>query len=297
MPRSTATRPSFLQYEETYLRRVRSFQRISTMSDLLSAVDDSDVVYVGDYHTLKQSQRSFLKLVQRTSARGRPTVLALEFVQGRFQGALDRYLSGRLSEARFLEEIHYAEHQVFDVWPHFRPVLELARSLRIPCVAIDLLSHQGDSLQRRDVFAARQIAAALALPDHPRVLALIGQLHVAPAHLPARVAEICARRGEWPRPLVVYQNCEDIYWQLADRGLEQQVEVVQVKRGEFCLVNTSPIVCQQSYLDWVEGDGDGEILRGLGPGGAVQGDGADGGGVPGDRRRRGARPRGGLRRR
>ena len=71
---------AFRAYEARYLRRTRSFEREATYAELLIEAAKADVVFVGDYHTLKQSQRSFLKLVQRRSSR-RPLLLALEFVQ------------------------------------------------------------------------------------------------------------------------------------------------------------------------------------------------------------------------
>jgi hypothetical protein len=63
-------------YEASASRRLRSFVREATYGELLHAVSTADLVYVGDYHTLKQAQRSFLKLVQRRWPR-RPLQLAL----------------------------------------------------------------------------------------------------------------------------------------------------------------------------------------------------------------------------
>ncbi len=205
----------------------------------------ADVIYVGDYHTLKQSQRSFLKLMQRRETR-RPLLLALEFVQGRHQDALDAYLAGRLSEGRFLERIEYARHAVFDTWSNFKPILEEARREQAPMVALDLL---GDSLRARDEYAARRIARAFSRRPGWQMLALAGQLHVAPPHLPAAVT----RRLPHLRPLVVYQNCERIWWALQREGRELEVEACVIRPGEWCLINTPPVVVQQSWLDFIEG--------------------------------------------
>jgi hypothetical protein len=241
--------PEFTAYEARARRRVRRHLREAAYDELLEAVAQSDLVYVGDYHTLKQAQRSFLKLVQRLAPRGRPTLLALEFVQGRHQPALDEYLGGRLSASELLERIEYRRHQRFEVWPHFAPIFEEARRRKLPVVAID----RAGTLAERDQYAARRIAAAVARHPRAQVLALTGQLHVAPPHLPAAVARALGRSGRGLQALSVYQNCEDIYWALQAEGRELDVEAVLIRPGEWCLINTPPVVVQQSYLDWIEG--------------------------------------------
>lgn len=242
--------PAFRAYEERYRRRVRRSLREATAAEFLACAASADIVYVGDYHTLKQAQRSFLKLVQKLGPRRRPTLLALEFVQGRHQDALDAYLAGRLREATFLERIDYRRHQRFDVWPHFKPLFDEARKQRLPIIAID----RPGTLPERDAYAARRIAAALAeAPEGAQLLVLTGQLHVAPPHLPAAVDAALAQRGLGKSSLVAYQNCEALYWQLQEAGREHEVEALVVRPGEWCLINTPPVIVQQSYLDWIDG--------------------------------------------
>jgi hypothetical protein len=235
---------------------VRTFLREASYRELLDAASAADLVYVGDYHTLKQAQRSFLKLAQRRASR-RPLLLALEFVQGRHQRALDQHLAGRLTDARFLEAIEYRRHQPFDVWPHFKPILDEAKRRRLPVIGIDLIGARGTSLAERDSYAARRIAAAVRREPAAQLFALAGQLHVAPPHLPAAVDRALGRRGGVDRgaggKLVVYQNCEPIWFRLQDSGRELDVEAVLVRPGEFCLLNTPPVVVQQSFLDWIDG--------------------------------------------
>jgi uncharacterized iron-regulated protein len=239
---------AFRAYERRYRARVRGFQREAAYAELLEEVADADLVYVGDYHTLKQSQRSFLKIVQR---RRRPAILALEFVQGRHQRALDDWLAGKLSDGRLLERIEYRRHHAFDVWPNFRPILEEARRNRLPCVAIDLIGTRSTSLRERDAYAARRIAAGVRESPEAQLYALAGQLHVAKPHLPAAVDRELS--PEKRRSLSIYQNCEAIYWALQDGGRELEVEAALVRPGEWCLVNTPPVVVQASFLAFVEG--------------------------------------------
>jgi hypothetical protein len=241
----------FLAYEAAAARRVRTYSREATYGELLHAVSTADLVYVGDYHTLKQAQRSFLKLVQRRWPR-RPLRLALEFVQGRHQKHLDDFLAGRSSEGVFLERIEAQRHHAFGIWPHFRPILEEARRQRLPVLGIDLLATRGTTLAQRDAFAARRIAEASVQTPGGQVFVLAGQLHVAPPHLPAAVDEVLHARGLRAPSLTVYQNAESIWFELQRQGREHEVEAVLVRPGEWCLLGTPPVIVQQSFLDWIE---------------------------------------------
>ncbi|HUB09309.1 MAG TPA: ChaN family lipoprotein, partial [Myxococcales bacterium] len=253
-----------VRYRRRYQAFVRSYERAVPYEDVLRQAAAADVVYVGDYHTLRQAQRAFVKLADRLCERGRPPVLALEFVQGRYQRAVDRFLAGSLDEVELLEAIRYRRHQAFDVWPNFRPIFELARRRQLRIVAIDRPAGGPRSLRERDAFAARSLARAVKPGE--LALVLVGQLHLAPPHLPAAYERELARLGRPPaRRLLLYQNCEEIYWRLERQGLEHQVEAVRIGDDALCLVNSSPLVCQQSYLDWVEATREGELLDSWAP--------------------------------
>src|SRR6185295_8191191 len=198
-------------------------------------------------------------LVEAALSSGRRVVLALEFVEGRFQPAVDRYLAGRCSERRFLESIGHGTRGPFDLWAGFRPILELAKTHGLDVLAIDRRARGPRSLHLRDRYAARRIAAAAAAPDRPLVMVLVGQFHAAPCHLPREVRRALGKTER--RQLIAYQNCEPIYWSLARRGEIGYTEAVELRPGELCLLNASPVVCQQSFLDYVDAESGDEPLH------------------------------------
>lgn len=247
---------AFRAYEARYRRRTARFEEVVPLSDVHRAVNEADIVYVGDYHTLRSAQDAFRALVEAALAAGdRRVVLALEFVEGRHQAVLDQFLAGRITARTFLQRIGHPYRSGFDIWPGFLPLFELARDEGLEVRAIDLRASGPTSLRRRDAYAARRIAEAAKAADRPRVMVLMGQYHVAPGHLPREVERALgpsrARKG-----LVVYQNCESVWWQLARGGGEGGAEAVRVREGEYCLVHTSPVLCQQSFLDYLEAEGD-----------------------------------------
>jgi hypothetical protein len=244
--------PVFRSYEARYRRATRSYSHVATSAEVRKAIHAADIVYVGDYHTLRLAQVGYLDIVREALRAGRRVVLALELVEGRHQVTLDAFLRAELTEREFLDRIGHPYRGAFDIWPNFAPILKLARDKGLDVLAIDKRSRAKSSLDERDRFAAAQIATAARAPDRPLVLVLMGQFHITPQHLPHRTRE--ALRDVKREHLVVYQNAEGIYWQLAARGLAEKTEAVVIRKGEMALVSASPVVCQQSFLDYLEAE-------------------------------------------
>jgi hypothetical protein len=246
--------PGFGRYRNEYRRAVSGYLAESGFGALCDAVAGARVAYVADYHTHRLAQKTLVTLVRAVQAQVENLVLATEFVHRRHQAELDRFLAGGIAEATFLKRIRYREQWPYDIWPNFRPLFELAAEHGLPMVAID--ADYQLPLPERDRLAAQEIArAALENPD-ATIIVSVGQMHVAPPHLPAKVDLAFLRAGlPAPERVVVYQNAEEIYWQLAAGGREG-VEVVQVAPNEYCVNNTPPLVQQLSYLHWIRFDED-----------------------------------------
>ncbi len=251
--RVQAVSPRFRAYQARYDRSTRSYRRVIDLKEVTARVREADVVYVGDYHTLRAAQAAYLKLAQRALTGGRRVVLALEFVEARHQAQLDAFLARRLKLNTFLSRIGHTPEGDGGLWRGFVPVLNFAQQHGVEVLAIDHRARGPSSLQRRDERAAGRIARAARAPDRPLVLVLMGQFHVAPPHLPREVSR--KLQASQRRSLVVYQNAEGIWWQLARRGLTAKVRAVELSDGELCLVNSSPLVCQRTFLDYVEAEG------------------------------------------
>ena len=54
--------------------------------------------------------------------------------------------------------------------------------------------------------------------------------------------------------LIIYQNAHQVYWDLQAKGLEHDTVLVRISKYRHCIINTPPIVCQQSFLNWLEMD-------------------------------------------
>lgn len=245
------------RYRGAYTRACSAYRELSTFSAIADAAKHANVVYVGDYHTSKQSQKVFLKLAKRLHEAGRPVVLALELLQKKQQPAIDKFLEGHTGEAAFLDAIRFRKNWPFDNWENFRPIFQFARETGTKVTGIDAKIDGENSLSLRDTFAGEVVAKAIASNPGATVIVLIGDLHIAPSHLPLAVDRALRAAGH-PRSesVSVFQNSERIYWKLAAAGLERKAEVVRISEGSFCVMNTPPIILQQTYLNWLEREED-----------------------------------------
>ncbi|MBI4366095.1 MAG: ChaN family lipoprotein [Deltaproteobacteria bacterium] len=242
----------FAAYEARYRRKVAKYARVASHEELMAAVRAAEIVYVGDYHTCHQSQRSFLRILKALGDDERShCLIGLELLHARAQPLIDAFLAGRCSEEQFVRKVGLKRRWIFDLWANFKPLFDFAKFHRIPIVGIDA-SAPTAGLARRDAHTAARLAElARRFPDR-KLFVFIGDLHLAPQHLPAAARRALSAKGLARRAVVLYQNSEAVYWRLARAGLDHAVEVVQLDAHSFCRMHTPPIVCQQSYLNWLE---------------------------------------------
>jgi len=157
--------PGFDRYERNYRRAVRDYKRVSNQDEMVRSILSSDIIYVGDYHTCHQSQRSFLRILKAVVTMGADVTIGMELIHRRHQRVLDRYLAGRIKERTFLKRIRLLEHWVFDLWQNFRPLFDFSQYHGIPMVAIDA-AQKGATVRQRDRATAELIAGYA--ERHPR---------------------------------------------------------------------------------------------------------------------------------
>jgi hypothetical protein len=163
-----------------------------------------------------------------------------------------RYLSGEIDEKAFLKSVRFQKNWGFD-WQNYRPLFVFAKEQGFLIRGLNCPpSKKKASLEQRDRFAAKVLVEGIQqAPDHVAI-ALLGDLHLASSHLPLQIDQYLSKKGAQRRVVVVHQNRERLYWKLAAQGLEHKVEVVELKKDTFCVLNTPPWVKLQSYLRWVD---------------------------------------------
>lgn len=244
--------PILQRYRDEYEQEVKRYSRIATQRELVDAVVSSDIVYCGDYHTLAQAQRTPVKILEQVIKHRREVILCVEMVMARYQKHLDAFMDGRIGEKEFLERIDYAHTWGF-IWSRYRVLLDFARRNNLRVVGINS-EPKGikDRLLRRDRRAAEIIVEQTRSHPHALIFVLDGDWHIASSHLPHQVALLLKKERLSRKTLIIFQNSESIYWQLAKRRLEHRVDIVQIAKSKYCVINTTPTVKLRSYLNWVE---------------------------------------------
>jgi hypothetical protein len=239
------------RYIRDFHEEFSGYESVSSLDDLSVACYKADLVYIGDYHALPASQEFAARLIDDIAARTREVALCLEMIHARSQRAVDSFMEGASSEADFLREIRYDLDWGYD-WPGFRHLFEVARAHRIPVFGIDCEPRSGFRfIHKRDAHAAAHIAGIARRRPEAKIVVVIGESHLGRRHLPGKVRDLMKREGLEKRSVVVVQNLEEIYWQLASRGLEQD-SVVALGRDRYCVFNTSPLAKYEAYRQTLE---------------------------------------------
>lgn len=231
-------------YRTKYDADVGRRWRVSSRDELMGTLGKADVILSGDFHALEQSQKTHMRLLQAIQSDSRrPLAVGVECVERSKQKALDKFLNGGVSEARFLKSVAWNDWGF--PWEHYRALFLWARQHHIPMIALD---HRKASLRKRDQTAAEILAKWRRNHPEHRLFVIYGDLHLATDKLPRHLE----RRLSGERIVRVFQNCEQVALRLLKKGLDHKVDVVRFDARTFSVQNVPPWVKWQNYLLWLE---------------------------------------------
>ena len=230
------------KYLREFVDAFRVYQAVLSPSQLESAVRSAGVVLVGDYHALPSSQRYAASLVEQLASRDPKPLLGLEMIFSRDQHILDEWLRGDIDESELRERIRFDFDWGYD-WTPFRDLLLAARSHGVAVYGLDCMPRfDMRRIVARDRHAADKIAEMRQRHPGACIVALFGESHLAPTHLP----ETVAARLPGERILSVLQNVDALYWQAAgERG--ERVSAVRISDRAVCVFNSTPLEKYESY--------------------------------------------------
>ena len=244
--------PGVEKYQKEYCRYVKTYEEVSNKTELIRKVLAADLIFHGDYHTLKQSQHSVLRVLRDIQGK-RDMIMCLEMFHGSDQKYVDGLMSGELSESSFLDKINYAKKWPFR-WGNWRPIVSFCIENKIPILGIntEISDVKGISgLRQRDRYAARIIAKAFIRNPGKLIYVVTGDLHVSPDHLPKNVEQLLEQLDVSGKIFIIFQNVENLYWKLCSQRLEES-DVLKISENMYCVMNTMPANKIQSYLNWLE---------------------------------------------
>ena len=111
-------------------------QGITSPQVVLSELAQADVVYLGETHSSPQDHQTQLEIIQELQRRNPKIAIAMEMFQRPYQGILDRYLAGQLSEQELLEQSEYEQRWGFP-WQYYAPILRFAKEKKLSVLALN----------------------------------------------------------------------------------------------------------------------------------------------------------------
>lgn len=248
------------RYQKDYRKDIEREWSESTVQSLIRATHGAQLILMGDFHALYQSQKGHLRVL-RLLPRRRPKILFVEFIAAKNQAILDAYLRQEITDAQFLKAVKWKESWGFS-WRSYKPILVWARKRKVQVIALDkaLKVHGDQSLQERDSFASELILKHMDKCPNYLGIVIVGDYHISRNHLPKQIE---ARQGRSSQILRIFQNSENIYFELANQGREYEVDVIQFAERDFCLISVAPWVKWHSLLMHLESQiyGDSELLH------------------------------------
>lgn len=125
---------SQIPYDEAQFRVFDGKGNNRSISDIISAGDDNEVIFLGEMHDDAVGHaiqaEIFRRIVERYGST-REVALALEMFERDVQIVVDEYLAGLISEQHFLLSSRPWGNYKWD----YRPLVELAKERRLPVIA------------------------------------------------------------------------------------------------------------------------------------------------------------------
>jgi len=229
---------SYYRSYASFLEKAKAFP--SGLDEVVLRAVETGLLLVGDFHTLWQAQRQFLKVLEALEDRGLRPVVLLEMAEARKNRTLKMYFEGEITEKEYLDKSDYFESWGFD-FSNYKPILKYIKAKKIEAYGMNKIG----TLHERDLFMAGQILDVSKKTSSRPIVALVGDLHIAPAHLPR---ELSVLGLAWT---TLYQNSETIILRRMKEGREPY-DYFRLSRNDFLVNNTPPWIKMQSYLTWLE---------------------------------------------
>ncbi len=103
---------------------------------ILAELEQANVVYLGENHDSLEDHQAQLEIIQALYQKNGQIVIAMEMFQRPFQGAIDQYLAGEITEKELVERSEYEQRWGFP-WEYYAPILRFAKEHNLPVLALN----------------------------------------------------------------------------------------------------------------------------------------------------------------
>jgi uncharacterized iron-regulated protein len=128
--------PILQQYQKQLPSHIITAQGTLSFIELLTQLNDSQVIFVGEVHDRYDHHLSQLQLLQALHRTNPQIAIGVEWFQQPYQWVLNRYLNGSFNEAQLLERSEYYQRWQYP-YALLRPILQYAKQHKIPIIALN----------------------------------------------------------------------------------------------------------------------------------------------------------------
>lgn len=226
-------------YENRYKKDLKKL-KASTQRKMFQAINSADFLFIGDFHSLPQSQRFVLRLLRNKQIK-KPKAIAFEVISKEHEAFITAYLQKptKQKELKLREQLSLEEN-----WSsNFEVYLEIFKAAHSQKIKIKGLKTSAQNLKKRDLLAAKQISQSM-----EPLWVLFGEFHCAREHLPKLVRELNLDKST----VVIQQNIDHLQLKGLKESFKQKdkiyADATNKKIPLFCILHTPLWVKWQSYL-------------------------------------------------
>lgn len=134
-----------LTYAKSTSMLLQQEQQQLTQQQILQELVKANVVYLGETHNRAADHQAQLEILQalyqQKSQQANGTTaphiaIAMEMFQCPYQGVIDQYLAGKITEAQLVEQTEYDQRWGF-LWEYYAPLLRFAKMHQLPVLALN----------------------------------------------------------------------------------------------------------------------------------------------------------------
>jgi uncharacterized iron-regulated protein len=103
---------------------------------ILQAIVPADIIYLGEIHDSASDHGDQLAIIRHLHQQKSQVAIGLEMFQKPYQGVIDRYLAGQISEKELVAQTEYQKRWGWP-WENYAPLLRMAKASKIPVIALN----------------------------------------------------------------------------------------------------------------------------------------------------------------